>query len=160
MDDDTEVQGGRASPLRRAVGWGAVSPETKSPDADSRFSDLRSGPPGYCERGRLHPHGRYRVPTGHSRGRGPDLLPQGPRADRSAAPWREGDPEKPGGNFRSRDSSVVSDAGATGRQAHLLCCDLRSGDVLSPQPRLSCTGRAYSSRTQPKTLPPPWEYRL
>lgn len=75
----------------------------------------------------------------------------------AAAAWREGDPEKPGGNFRSRDSSVVSDAGAIGRQTHLLCCDLCFGDVLSPQPRLPCTGQAYSSRTQPKTLSPTME---
>ena len=74
------------SPEMRGRVAGSVSPEAKFPDTDSSFSLLWSGPPGYYERGRLHPHGQFRVPAGHSQGRGPDLILHGPsacRADRS-----------------------------------------------------------------------------
>lgn len=78
----------------------------------------------------------------------------------AGAAWREGDPEKPGGNFRSRGSSVVSDAGRQADRRTRFVVTLCFGDILSPQPRLPARARPTPPGLSPKHRPPPWKCRF
>ena len=115
VDDDTEVQGCSASPLRRAVGWQGVS----HPKPSFLIRTPGSLSCGLGLQGTVNEVGcilmvrteflpgtaKVTVLTSFSTAPVPAGLTG------ASAAWREGDPETPGGSFRSRGSSMVSDAG-------------------------------------------------